>query len=129
VTEIKVTTNTVRITEVLIEAPIEAMSKGRKTTEGIDRKKFMLPLVTSSPDFQSEIEIPKINAMIVPTKNPVNEIPMVIPSVFQNPTENNNGTKSPRTTQEWGKFRTLAIADASSHKAKLITTIATHLFK
>jgi hypothetical protein len=125
--ETKVTTNIDRVIEVLEEDPIAAMSKGRNTIDGIERKKLMVPFVTLSPEFQSEIEIPITSARIVPTKNPVKEIPIVTLKDFQNSTERISGIKSLSTLHECGKFPEFARADALSHKRKLMIGKAIHL--
>lgn len=74
VIDIKVTTKVVRIVEVLIEAPIEAIKRGKKTTEGIALKKLIVPRVTFSPESQRVIEIPITSAAMVPKTKPSREI-------------------------------------------------------
>jgi hypothetical protein len=126
--DINVTTNVVRITEVLTDAPIDAISNGKNTTDGIARKKLMVPRVVFSPEGESAIEIPSNSAIEVPKMNPQNEIKIVIPTDCQKNTVNTSGMKSRAISQECGKESTSAMTHASSQRMKLVAAIDTHLY-
>jgi hypothetical protein len=126
VIDIKVTTKVVKIADVLIEAPIEAIKSGKKTTDGIDLKKLIELRVIFSPEFQSVMDVPITNARKVPRRKPRREIANVINNDFQKKSVKVSGTRSRITNHECGKLSTPAIAEAASQRIKLTAVIASH---
>jgi hypothetical protein len=119
----------VRITEVFVDAPMDAINKGRNTTEGIERKKLRVPRVTFSPEAQRAMEIPINKAIKEPRTKPTTEIARVTLIEFQKNVVNTSGIKSLITLHEWGKLLAFASAEAISQRTKLTTAMATHFLR
>ena len=120
------TTNVVRITDVLTEAPIVDINNGKNTTDGMARKKLMVPRVAFSPEDHSTTEIPSNSANEVPKTNPKKEIKTVTLTDSQKKSVNTSGMKSRAISQECGNESTFAMTHASSQRIKPVAAIAIH---
>ena len=124
VTNIKVTTNAARITDVRAEEPIDAIRSGRKTTDGIDLKKFKTPRVANSPERLRAIKTPMVVAHIVPMMKLSTDSQRVNSKLLQKLVVANKEIKSGITRHKCGKYFAPARNDADSHKPKLMIRVS-----